>query len=94
MRGNNVFSKPTALPPFSAHLALLPHGLLAQGLSPPKLLGGGLEFNVGLNEELLMTTASLLGLCILYKETLTCIAVICRVGVIGKGIKMQGRSFR
>ena len=54
----------TALPPFSAHRALLPHGLFAQGLSPPKLLGGGLEFNVGLNEELLMTTASLLGLCI------------------------------
>jgi len=36
--------------------------MLAQGLSPPKLLGGGLEFNVGLNEELLMTTASLNGL--------------------------------
>ena len=58
------------------------------------MLGGGLEFNVGLNEELLMTTASLLGLCILYKEILMCSAVICRVGVLGKGIKMNGRSFR
>ena len=79
----------TALPPFSAHRALLPHGLFAQGLSPPKLLGGGLEFNVGLNEELLMTTASLNGLCILYEETLTSHAVTCRIGITGKmGIRI------
>ena len=56
----------TALPPFSAHLALLPHGLFAHGLWFVGL-GGGLEFNVfnvGLNEELLITTASLGGLCL------------------------------
>ena len=47
------------------------------------MLGGGLEFNVGLNEELLMTTASLDGLCISYEETLN-----------EPCSNMQGRLFR
>ena len=51
---------------------------MAQGLSPPKLLLGGLEFNtfnVGLNEELLMTTASFWGLCVIC-NILSCHAVL------------------